>query len=106
MNGPDIELSDEDDIEFERLFGISREEAADRFAPICAKFINELARAGCSEELIAFSAGNTASAMCKSIGDAELAKIIALLLVDVHMELEEREAPIVMIVGDEIGTLH
>jgi hypothetical protein len=97
---------DEDDIEFELLFGVSREEAADRFAPICAKFINELARAGCSEELIAFSAGNTASAMCKSIGDAELAKIIALLLVDVHMEIEGYDAPTIMIAGDEVGTLH
>jgi hypothetical protein len=73
--------------EFEDMFGICPEEAADKYAHLCADWINIMRDRGASPELTAFSAANIAASLCHLIGNAELAKLLAKMLILRHIEL-------------------
>jgi hypothetical protein len=96
--------------EFEDMFGICPEEAADKYAHLCADWINIMRDRGASPELTAFSAANIAASLCQLIGNAELAKLLAKMLILRHIELigAAGDEPTVVVVefDDDEETVH
>lgn len=70
-----------------KRFGMTPEQIAERYAPICQSFIDELRDKGCPTELAAFLASKSAEALVHATGQADIAAQIASGFLLLHIEM-------------------
>ena len=73
--------------EFEKTFGMTQEEVAERFAPICEQFINSLRDADCPMNLGAYVAGRVSEALIRVDENPNMASMLAIQFIALHLEL-------------------